>query len=210
MTTDKTPAMEPLLASSANDAMEEQIRALGIEVFQQNIREQGRRINAFGSPHLGDFSLVEQWVKADGLSMLSGNAQENMRYLFKAWRARNPRRGLHFLRTYLQLLWPNGWGVSQLWQRKDAPYPTALVSKNEMPSGTDMRVDHYLTSRINVDVTTDAESGTGIAGVSRSIRAVVGAKFFVVLRILRVSSSTMTMANIGTSRQHLSSSGTLE
>lgn len=210
MATDKTPRLEPLLASHANDEIESQIKALEVEVFQEHIRAQERRLNVFGSPHLGDFSLVEQWVKADGLSMLRGNAQENMRYLFKAWRSRNPRRGLHFLRTYLQLLWPNGWRVSQLWQRKDAPYPTALVSKDDMPEGTNMRVNHYLTSRINVDVTTDAESGTGVASVSRSIRAVVGAKFLVALRSIRFSSTTLTVASIGTASQHISTSGTLK
>ncbi len=118
-----------------------------------------------------------------------------MRYLFKAWRARNPKRGFHFLRTYLQLLWPDGWGVAQLWQLKNKPYPEGLVSLLDSPEITDPRKDHYLTSRVNIDVFADNETGVGLASVGRALRSVLGAKFIVLVRLLRAIRTDFGMVN---------------
>lgn len=177
--------------------MEAQIKALTQDVFSEHVRPLERQLNVYGVPHLGDFSLIERCVKTDGLAMLRSNSQDNMRYLFSAWRGQNPKRGLHFLRTYLQLLWPNGWSVTQLWQDKSKPYPSALVAPTDAAALAAIRQTHFLTSRLNVDVSTDAETGTGLASVARSLRSILPAKFVVVLRKLRTGQTITGVASVG-------------
>lgn len=201
------PKLGPVAQFHEADEVETQLKALTMEVFQDFIRDNEREMNTFGMPHLGSFAHIERWVKADGLAMVRGNSEDAMRYLFNAWRSRNPKRGLHFLRTYLQLLWPGGWVVNQLWQRKSAPYPTALYALEEMPPGTTPSDDHFLTSRINVDIVSTEESGVGLASVANSIRSACGAKFVVTLRNMRQSTSTMTVVSLGTPNQFLGSTG---
>ncbi|MGL5225021.1 MAG: hypothetical protein ACRC8Q_06830, partial [Aeromonas sp.] len=51
------------------------------------------------------------------------------RYLYRAWRSGDiQKRGLHFIRTYLQLLFPEQSEVRQMWHVKDQPYGSAFVS----------------------------------------------------------------------------------
>lgn len=209
MLQDLTPALEPIQASHEADELEAQFKQMTMEVFQESIRFLEREINVFGAPHLGSFEQVERWVKADGLAMVRGEDEDSMRYLFKAWRGQNPKRGLHFLRTYLQLLWPNGWSVSQLWQKKTAPYPLALATKDDFADGVDPAQTHYLTSRVNVDIETDEESGLGLSQVAKSIRYICGAKFLLALRVLRQSRMDFRMASIFSGTDMLLTSGSL-
>ena len=106
-----------------------------------------------------------------------------MRYLFRAWRAKNPKRGLHMLRAYLQLLWPNGWEMTQMWQDHDAEYPTL--------SATD-EGNHFLTSRVHVAISAGASDGSDVAAAAPAMRSVLAARF-----LLNVSIKQDTMVPLG-------------
>jgi hypothetical protein len=117
----RIPSLAPLQRSHDANTLEAELKQLVLFLFETHLRDAERELNVYGVPHLGSLSLIERHVKREGLALIRTEEQA-MRYLYKAWRARNPKRGLHFLRMYLQLLWPNGWIVEQLWQDKNKPY----------------------------------------------------------------------------------------
>jgi hypothetical protein len=122
------PCLAPLAASYAENEIEDELKRLFIEVFENTLSARLFDANVLGAAHLGSFDLVRQCVNADGLVLLQGDREEAAtRYLYRAWKSGNMQgRGLHFIKTYLQMLFPNQCEVEQLWQDKTYPYPTAL------------------------------------------------------------------------------------
>lgn len=178
----------PLKHSNDDNAVEADLKQMFIDLYYDFIRAGERELNVYGSPHLGSFDLIERFVKEDGLSLLRKEDEDAMRYLFRAWKARNPKRGFHFLRTYLQLLWPNAWTCEQMWQEKGYAYPTRLAPSSGLPP--DPSATHYLTSRVVVSVVDPDESGANLASVAPAIRGVLGAKFVLFLSMLRQFANT--------------------
>lgn len=178
----------PLKRSWDATDVEADLKQVFIDLYYDFMRAGERELNVYGSPHLGSFDMIERFVKEDGLSLIRKDDEDAMRYLFRAWKARNPKRGLHFLRTYLQLLWPNAWSVDQMWQRKGYPYPTNLAPSSGLPA--DPSYTHYLTSRVVVSVEDPDESGANLAGIAPAIRGVLGAKFVLFLSMLRRFANT--------------------
>lgn len=162
------PDLLPLRHSHEANQVEAELKAVFMDLVANYVRERERNIHTLGVPHLGGQDQFERAVKQDGLALLRAGDQRAMRYLFKAWKARNPKRGLHILRLYLQLLWPNSWECNQQWQDKSAPYPTAL-------SDTDGG-NHYLTSRVRVKISAGITDGSDVAVVAPALRSVVPAK----------------------------------
>lgn len=177
---------EPLglapLANSWNvDVLDAEFKQLVLEMFEQHLRTDERYVNVLGAPHLGPRELIEQSLAADGLSIYRGSTVGSNAgaYLLRSWRARNPKRGLHLLKTYLQLLWPNVWTAEQMWQEKGEPYPTALVPKAEADRAT-----HYQTSRVNVTLPARATTGADLNSISSGLRASVPARIVLNLAIV--------------------------
>lgn len=158
--------LAPLRNSHEATQLESELKALLIYLFGQYVRPQERETNTAGTPHIGPFGQVERAVKAEGLALYRKSDDGAMRHLFRAWRARNPKRGLHLLKAYLQLLWPNSWTCTQMWAEKGATYPLVL-------STTDGG-NHYLTSRVHVEVL----SGADVNQLGRSLRSVLPARIF--------------------------------
>lgn len=206
---DLTPQLGPVAQTHRHDQLESQVIDMMMEIFRANLRDEERSLNANAMPHLASVSMIEMWIMADGLGVIKGGHRDHLRYLFKAWRSRNPKRGLHFLRTYLQMIWPNGWTATQMWQQKDAPYPAALVSPLTPAEIEAIRPTHFLTSRINVSVIDDEEDGTGLIEATKSIRAALGARYFVKLSTARSSKMTINIAAIGTPFHLLVATGQL-
>lgn len=123
------PAATPLSESWARGDLERELRDLFAELFTDTLGTETFDASVLGAPHLGSFDLVRAMVGHDGLVLLRGEREEQAaRYLYRAWRSEDVQgRGLHFLRTYLQLLVPNGAEVRQLWHDKRFPYGDALV-----------------------------------------------------------------------------------
>lgn len=122
------PTLQPLQNSFEYDQLESELKAIFIEVFESMIRERERRLNLYGMPHLGDTDLIERALKDSGLAIVRRD-DTRMSFLLKAARSRNPRRGMIFLRQYLQSVWPNVWQVQPLWHpiASAANYPHELT-----------------------------------------------------------------------------------
>jgi hypothetical protein len=118
------PDLQPLRNSAEFDAFEAEFKALIMQVFNDTLRPLERQVNVSGMPHLGNTELIERTLKDWGLAIVRRDATRTA-FLLKAARARNPRRGLIFLKQYLQSVWPGVWKVEPLWHpiATSANYP---------------------------------------------------------------------------------------
>lgn len=185
------PALDPLAESPSTEQIEEDLNAAFIEVFEALLRPGERRVNAYGTPHRGSFTTIERFVKADGLAMERRTAAEAfMAQLFRAWRARNPRRGTAFLRYYLSLLWPGQWTLVQLWHLPAVAYPEGLVEADGP--------GRWLTSRVRLDLEVDADDGDELSKLAGSFRSVLPARLLLDMSILtKAGANDLRIASVG-------------
>lgn len=124
----RLPDAAPLRESFANGQIESELKSIFGDLFARISRDTFDA-SVLGTPHLGSFELVRRTVNHDGLVLLQGDREEAAtRYLYRAWKAGDAqKRGLHFLRTYLQLLFPGETEVKQLWHYKSASYGDGFV-----------------------------------------------------------------------------------
>ncbi len=182
------PALAPLVNSCEADSVEAELKELFIHLFEQELRSGERFINTLGMPHLGTSDQVEQSLALDGLSIYRGAAAAGGAgaYLLRCWRAHNPRRGLALLKTYLQLLWPNVWTATQMWQDKSVPYPDGLAAED---GG-----NHFLTSRVHVSLPSRSTSGGDVNAISAGLRAALPARMLLRLTITTEEEFSMGIA----------------
>jgi hypothetical protein len=160
----------PLANSHEADELEADIKAAFMQVFEYALRAKLARVERYGMPHRGDFETVERFVKAAGLALeRRDNAEPYMRELFRAWTSHNPKRGLHFLRFYLRLLWPRAFRLTQLWHLPGDPYPAGC--REEYTPGA------FLTSRVRLflDISGDVD-GLALSKLVGSFRSVLPAR----------------------------------
>lgn len=124
------PTLLPLERSYAENAVEADLKQLFLDLFKAKLADDVFDANVLGAAHLGSFNLVRRAVNNDGLVLMQGDREEaSTRYLYRAWKSGDAQgRGLHFLRIYLQMLFPGLCQVDQLWHDKSLPYPTGLSS----------------------------------------------------------------------------------
>ena len=172
------PDLAPLAASHEADDLEAELKALFKQMFDTYIRPDERYVNLLGMPQNGPRALVESSLAADGLAIYRGAdvASGAGAYLLRAWRAKNPKRGLHLLQTYLQLLWPNVWTADQMWQDARRDYPKALAAK---PTE-----HHVLTSRIEVTLPARATTGGDAQAIAAGLRASLPARMVMKMSIV--------------------------
>jgi len=127
----KAPSGEPLRNSHAAGDVENELKQVFLDLFA-TLGQESFDVNVMGAAHLGSFDLVQRMVNHDGLVLLPGNREEEAtRYLYRAWKSGDvQKRGIHFVRTYLQLLFAGQAEVRQMWHRKGEPYGTSFI-KNE-------------------------------------------------------------------------------
>lgn len=154
----KPVALAPLQASFAQSDIEAEIKALTLKLWDEKLAQDAFDANVSGMAHLGSFELVRKSVNRDGLVLMQGDREESAtRYLYRAWKSRNRNgRGIFFLRTYLQMLWPNACEVEQMWQEKAKAYPKALLTTEEVQE-QEREADVYLTSRIDIAISFSAQ-----------------------------------------------------
>jgi len=174
----KLPELAPLKESFTVDKSEEELKALFLDVFGQTLAAPLFDLNVTGMAVCGSFDLVRRFINTDGLVLPRGDGEEvNTRHIFRAWNARELQgRGLQFLKTYLQVLFPNQIAVRQQWQVKDRPYPTALFTEDDWLIRPIDPETMFLTSRIQIaiDLTIANKILTTFIPV---IRSVVPARF---------------------------------
>lgn len=179
--------LAPLAASHEADQLEAELKAIFMQVFEGNLRPLERFINALGMPQHGPIDLVEQAIASEGLAIYSVAASGGAgSYLLRSWRAHNPKRGLHLLKAYLQLMWPNVWTVSQMWQQNGLPYPTAL---SPVDGG-----NHFLTSRVHVSLPSRATTGADLQAISSGLRAALPARMVLNLSVTTEEAFDMGLA----------------
>jgi len=180
------PDLGPLRASHEADQLEAELKALFMDLFGQYVRPGLAALSTVGAPHLGDLDQLERAVKTDGLALQRAGSEGAMRYLHKAFRARNPKRGLHMLRAYVQVLFGSNWTMDQMWQAAGAVYPEDL-SPTQEPG-------RFLTSRVHLEVVTSSSLGRPEL-LAQSLRSVIPARIVlqVSLRSLPIE-STLQMA----------------
>ena len=177
------PQLTPLQNSFAVDYIEDDLRNLFIDLFESLLATQVFDINVLGSAHIGTLDLVRKMVNADGLVLLEGDREEAAtRYLYRAWKSRNGQgRGFHFLRTYLQLLFPNAATVEQMAQSKTSPYPTSLKPLLSTDSSS-----HFSTSRVRVTIDARVTSWENVEKMNPILRSIIPARFLLYFTLLTV------------------------
>lgn len=205
------PSLKSLENSFSNGDFEYEIKALFIHLFKKYLGEDTFNAFVLGSPHLGSFKLVQKAINRDGLSLLPNNVEEtSTRYLYRAWKSGDvQKRGLHILRIYVKLLFGNLAEVTQLQHDKNVPYPTEL--KEYLPE-TGLLPNHFLTSRVYVDIDTSLAS-ENIKKIASSIQSVLGARFVPEIRFMTFttrSSLVFNFANNGGLKAHFIAKGTLK
>lgn len=182
--------LRPLQNSAEATELEAELKDLFIKLWTDSLAATADDINVYGAPHLGSFGLVERSIDRDGLSVLRENSEARIRYLFRGFRHRNPERGMHFLRLYLTALFGDAWTVEQLWQRKSAPYPTDLVTKQE--ADAEPGLQFFLTSRVRVDV----DSTVVPERILASLRSSVAARILLTVRVGRTFQNGVGVAGV--------------
>lgn len=169
----------PLNQIPLNDKTEQALKAAFSEVFAAQLGEKMRDLLHYGSPHLARDALLTKLILTEGLDLPATPVDLGfLQYLLKSWRVKNPKRGFHFLTTYLQLLYPNNFRLTQLWQAKNQPYPQGLSEQ-----GTE--ATHWLTSRVKLEITAPNETGETLLRYKPTFEAVIGARFLLQLELLR-------------------------
>lgn len=179
--------LRPLYHSHEADQVEAELKDLFIKLYTDALAATADDINVYGAPHLGSFGLVERNIDQDGLTVLRETTEDRIRYLFMAFRHRNPERGLHFLRLYLSALFGSDATVRQLWQKKGEPYPEYLRSVEEIAQESGSINDFFLTSRVRVDLDTEVLPSKLLA----SLKSSVAARILLNVRVGRTTSMTV-------------------
>lgn len=174
------PSLVPLQRSFAADDVENDLRNLFIDLFEQMLADKSFDLNVIGVGHLGSLDLVRRLVNFDGLALIDGEREETAtRYLYKAWKARNRNgRGLFFLETYLQLLYPNGFAVEQMAQAKSGTYPHQLSPLSRADS------TKYSTSRIRVALDAYKATWENVLKMEPILRSIIPARLVLYFALL--------------------------
>lgn len=189
----QTPQLTPLRHSFTIDDVENDLRNLFVDLFDAYLGNDAFDANVLGMAHLGTLDLVRKSVNADGLVLLPGVGEEPAtRYVYRAWKSRNLQgRGLYFLKTYLQALFPGSWDVKQQMQLTAQPYPTALTDR----SIAENDADKYLTSRLHIKF--DATKVVDVAPLYPVVLAILPARFIPKLIIVLYTEARIGMMAIG-------------
>jgi hypothetical protein len=200
------PQLTPLQNSFAVDEVEEQLKQMFIDLFNAHLSERLHDVNVLGMAHLGSLDLVRRIVNVDGLVFIPNNREEAAtRRIYRAWKAGNAQgRGLHFLRAYLQLLFPNSWTIDQQMQAKAEAYPTDLYPAQYTLNDT----DKYLTSRINIWVSAQNANAGSVSAIKKILKDIIPARMVPEINISETSSTTIRLGSFFTGFAILNTSGT--
>jgi hypothetical protein len=205
MTVQTPPVLSPLINSANANQYEQELKQLFLDLFANYLRSNERDLNVYGIAQLGSLDLLQESVTADGLAAFPDDLYA-LGYLYRAWHARNPKRGMIFLKTYLQLIWPNGWIVEQMWQEKSTPYPTGLVARS-LITDANPHTNYFLTSRIRVSVDDQTETGVNVERISPALRSVVAARFLLEIQTLRSFANPIGVGSVAYIEQLASFAG---
>lgn len=177
--------LNPLYTQEESEELENQIRESFRQVYEEMLGRKVRSLLFFGSQHLNDdMDLMKKIFLSDGLLLPKSDVDiQYLQYLLKAWRIKNPKRGFAFIETYLQILYPNVWKISQLWQESSKPYPHVLRNEEEMKLSN---LPHWLTSRLKIEIESyDAQDPDNVYILKNVFQSIVGARFLIEMLIIQ-------------------------
>lgn len=183
----------PLRHSFAENDIEDQLKSLFVDLFEDLIASSFDDANVLGMAHLGSPDLVRRFLAFDGLFLPNRQNDLAYNYLYRAWHSRNSGRGTEFLETVLQLIWPDEWTVEQMMQDKDYVYPFALSAK----TGHEFDRDKFLTSRLKIDITATGETTASIGECIPVFRAILPARFVPKYFVSGSGDNTIKIGSIG-------------
>ena len=174
------PELTPLKNSFAVDDVENDLRNLFIDLFESLMAQSAFDLNVIGVGHLGSMDLIRKLVNVDGLALIDGEREETAtRYLYKAWKSRNKNgRGFHFLATYLQLLFPNGYAIEQMAQEKSGTYPNELSPLARADS------TKFSTSRVRVAIDSSKTTWENIDKMAPILSSIIPARLILYFAML--------------------------
>jgi len=190
--TSVAPQLVPLQNSHATDDIEAGLYQLALDLFKQFENPTFNAINA-GAGHLGTADFVKRSMNRDGLTMLASEREDQlMRYLYRAWKASDQQgRGLHFLRTYLQMLYPNEWELWHFQQPKAMPYPTFL---EPWEAGSEVKDGFFLTSRISVKIDGNNRNAPLLGNFIPILQSVIPARLLVDFSTFKQATAKVELA----------------
>ncbi|MBY0475372.1 MAG: hypothetical protein K2Q13_09995 [Nitrosomonas sp.] len=176
----KLPNLTPLKNSFVADDIENDLRNLFIDLFEEMIAGTAFDANVLGNGQLGSMDLIRKLVNVDGLALIDGAREETAtRYLYKAWKSRNKNgRGFHFLKTYLQLLFPNAFVVEQMAQAKAEDYPTDLMPLARSDN------TRFSTSRVRVSIDASKTTWENVIKMDPILRSIIPARLVLYFALL--------------------------
>lgn len=174
------PELTPLKNSFAVDDVENDLRNLFIDLFESMMAQSAFDLNVIGVGHLGSMDLIRKLVNVDGLALIDGEREETAtRYLYKAWKSRNKNgRGFHFLATYLQLLFPNGYAIEQMAQEKSGTY------QNELSPLARADSTKFSTSRVRVAIDSSKTTWENIDKMAPILSSIIPARLILYFAML--------------------------
>lgn len=181
--------MNPLLNSFTNGEAEADLQALFIRLYDETLAAVDDEVNVYGAPHLGSLALIQRNLAQDGISVLNNVTEDGLKYLFRAWRFQNPRRGTHFMETYLRVLFGDVYEINQLYQKIGGTYPEELVTMADILQDGGSESDYFLTSRLRVDLNTSEVPERVVS----ALRTVVAARMVLEVRIAQSARSEFEM-----------------
>ncbi|MCU4321770.1 hypothetical protein KTH44_21990 [Acinetobacter bereziniae] len=145
--------LAPYEQSFAYDQLEQDIKNIFIDVFNELYSNEIEDLHFYGMPHLGSANVVERFTKQDGLAVLRrpDSSDKLMRVIYSTWRSLASKRGFAFLEFLLQTLWANQWKIQRVYHSIAMAdlYPTvATVQPIE---------ESFLTSRIMITLDADVD-----------------------------------------------------
>lgn len=194
----------PLQRSAEFDEVESELKALFLSIYKKRMAAKVEELMLAPMPNLGGDEAISRALNNDGLAMLRNTASENIRYLFHAWRYRNPQRGTKFLAIYLRSLFGSVFTIAQLWCRKGGVYPKDVMSDQEIIDAGEDFANFFLTSRLRVDIETEIVPER----ILRAARTAVASRFVLELRAARRTLSTYNIGFIAHSVNVCRTSGT--
>jgi len=180
----------PLQRSAEYDAIESELKALSLYLYETGIQGGVREANVYGMPHLGPDEFISRGLSNDGLALMNNTPTDNTRYLFNAWRYLNPQSGTAFLEIYLRALFGPTFEINQLWCPVDGIYPVDAISEAEVTALGDSTDSYFLTSRLQVDIDTEVLP----ARIVEAAKTAVSAKFVLDVRLAKTISLVFKVA----------------
>lgn len=191
--------LSPLTNQQEIGEIENELKNIFIDVFKETLGNQVDGLLQYGMPYISkDINVLYPFFSMNGLNTLKNLQEvEPLSYLMKAWTIRNPKRGFHFLRTYLQMLYPSSFKIEQMYQETSKAYPTALSNKDDAQR---KNTPHWLTSRVKISVTDWEESGDLFLQYAPILQTLISARFVLMLEVLREFSggANLGIASAGT------------